>query len=67
VDASSDHRPIFLQIKNEVEKPPSPFKLNHVLLQEEDFRQLVLENWCFLDPNSLESTLAQFVAILNQV
>jgi hypothetical protein len=41
VDVSYD------QIENKAEKPASPFKFNHVWLQDEAFQQLVLENWHF--------------------
>ena len=48
-------------------KPLGPFKFNHALLKEEDFRRLINENWKLFDPLMRKATMFQLIFNSNKV
>lgn len=57
----SDHFPIFLKVAKENEKPRAPFKFNLDWALEEYFKQIVLNNWKFVDSSVGISTTYQIL------
>lgn len=62
-----DHMPIIVEIPKKTPKPPSPFKLNHSWLKEEDYKSLVRLVWRPLMEEKEISFMFQFVENLARV
>jgi len=57
---NSDHFPIFFEMQKGPINPPSSLKFNKVWLQDESFKNLVLEHWVPFDRESVGSAAFQF-------
>jgi len=56
----SDHFPIFFEIQKGPSNPPSPLKFNKGWLQDESFKDLLIENWSLFNRESVRSAAFQF-------
>jgi hypothetical protein len=59
--------PVLIQISIKDFNPPSPFKFNPSLLEEEDFVNFLKKQWNHFDASQRESTSIQFAHNLNFV
>lgn len=62
-----DYLPLLMQIEKEDNKPPEPFKFNDTWLEEEWFRNLVIQSWKKYEPNAGERSMFQFAKNLKKV
>jgi len=64
---SSHHSIVLLHIEKRDNKPHGPFKFNHTWLEDEDFINLVSQNWRKYDSSLEDSTMYQFAKNLKKV
>jgi hypothetical protein len=63
----SDHFPVLLEMASAEKQPPIPFKLNPGWLEEEDFVNMVKDQWEPFDGSLKELASLQFAANLKKV
>jgi hypothetical protein len=63
----SDHYPIWLELDFGPKKPAIPFKFNTTWLEDEDFQNLVKENWMAFDPAVDPPATVQFVENIKRI
>jgi hypothetical protein len=59
-----NHMPIVLEVSKLGGMSPSTMKFNKDCLKEEDYKNLVMDNWCPLDEESRISHMLHFVKTL---
>ena len=63
----SDHRPITLSITISEDKPPTPFKINLLWLEDEYYREMSRINWKLLEVQSSNSYMYKIMENLSTI